>query len=327
MLSKNTLSALLIILATSLFGQSQELTLLHRKFPIRAYETEIISLAFEKGDIVSFNFKVDKRNLSEIDIIMYPNSVIRSDFKTKQYKGEVTIRKTGVYQFVLKNETITKRIVNAEISRIPNSEGGMEFNSVVAWNDVYDTITYSEIEDVLVKVDTAYHTVLDQNLTVHSTLSMEGNVETVTFSLPKNTVAWSYFLGVNQQGEQAYLDAQNSMTGDIVSVIGFADPLIASLITGVSTIASSSNGEDIKFWIGDFMGGQATNYFKNGQVISDNSNFEGTRKGLLGFTFQNENQVTGVKVDLKVSAISASPIYEKQKVIKQRVDYRSVPSY
>lgn len=291
---------------------------------------EVFYYGFAEGDQLIFNFEeVNGKELKEIEIIELPSSSKFMDYKTKKIENKtLNITKTGIYKFRFSNSAIGGRICKFKIQRIPATETTKNFNTSVYWKTVYDTTYTTEQEKYLIKSDTTVSNITDQVAKVHSGGNLNGNKTTFNFTLPDNTVAWSYYIGVDQAGQQAYQTATNelaSKAGPLVSKIPGYGPLAALALGGVSYLTQLQSGEDIDFYIVDgnnvnlFMGGQAFSYIKKGKVINDYSRMTAPLKGSWHVCLSNDNAVTGVTVAVKITAIIVTQQWGTRPIQKMHV--------
>src|SRR4030095_6072228 len=88
----------------------------------------------------------------------------------------------------------------------------MNFNTSVSWKTIYDTTYATESEIYLERSDTSVVNLVDQipKITSRNDLNGNDNKTIVDFSLPKGTIGWSYYIGVGNEGKQAYDKASNA---------------------------------------------------------------------------------------------------------------------
>lgn len=302
---------------------------------VSGLEEEVFYYGFAEGDQLIFNFEeVDGKELKELEILELPSTTKFMDYKTKKIENKIiNISKTGIYKFRLYNSSIGERICKFKIQRIPSSDATLNFNTGVYWKTVYDT-TYTTVQEkYLIKVDTTIFNLTDQVAKVHSVGNLNGNKTTCNFTLPANTVSWSYYIGVDQAGQQAFQNATNelaSKAGPIVSNIPGYGPLAALAIGGVSYLTQLQSGEDIDFFIVDgnnvnlFLGGQAFSYIKKGKVLNDYSRMTAPLKGTWHVCLSNDNAVTGVEVTIKITAIVVTEQWGTRPIKKMQINSRNV---
>lgn len=275
---------------------------------------EIFYYGFSEGDKLVFNFQeVNGKELKELEITELPSSTVFMNYKTRKIENKIlNITRTGIYKFRFLNSAVGGRICKIKIQRIPESDETKNFNTSVYWNTVYDTTYTTELEKYFIRADTTITNVTDQIAKVHSQTNANGGKSTFNFNLPANTVAWSYYIGVDQTGQLAYEAAAKQLSSDatpLVSQIPGYGPLAALALGSVSYLTALQSGEDIDFYIVEgnnvnlFLTGQPFYYIKKGKVINDFSRMLTPLNGSYHFCLSNDNAVTGVTVTVKITAI------------------------
>ncbi|MDA9256222.1 hypothetical protein N9P28_02960 [Schleiferiaceae bacterium] len=314
----------------SLLGQSP-ISLSQSSTAVPALSFDTKTYAFEKGDVIKFKFDVKSRTMTKVSIVEFPSNYVYSAFKSKGDEVEVAVPRRGVYEFVFENSGVARRIVNYSIVRIPKDESASSFNSTVGYLSVYDTLIKETEQEFVISVDTSFVQVTDQMVRVHSATNLNGNKTVSTFSLPENTVKWSYYIGVDQGGEEAYGAASDELTKSGMALIGSIDPLIGLAITGVSSFAALSKGEDIEYSIVEgnnanlFLQGSAYQGLRRAKVLNDASVMSKVTKRPISFCLINDNALTGVDVLVKVSAICVDRKTEMRIVKEKVITERKVP--
>jgi len=299
---------------------------------------EILYFGFAEGDQVLFSFEeLNGKELKEIEFLEYPSSSKFMDYKTKKIENKtLNITRTGIYKFRFTNSAIAGRVCKIKIQRIPSSEQTSKFNTSVYWRTITDTSYTTIQENYLVKCDTIIFNITDKVVKVHSTTNLNGNKSTFNFNLPKNTVSWSYYIGVDQTGREAYDQATKSLTktaAPIISRLPGYGPLAALALGSVSYLSTVQKGEDIDYYLvpsdnsSEFAfrnGGQFT-YYKKGKVINDFSRMASPLSGSFFFCFSNDNAVTAVEVSVKVTAIVVNDTWGKRPIQKMHLSKREEP--
>lgn len=300
---------------------------------VPALSEEEFYYGFAEGDQMIFNFEeVNGKELKELEIIEMPSSSKFMDYKTKKIQDKtLNITQTGIYKFRFSNSAISGRICKFKIQRVPASEGAKNFNTNVYWRTVYDTTYTTEQEKFLVRTDTSISNLTDQVSKVHSQGNMNGSKTTFNFTLPTNTIAWSYYIGVDQTGKQAYESATKELSAKAAPLFsryfGYS-PLAALALGSVSYITTLQSGEDIDFYIVDgnnvnlFLAGQGFNYIKKGKVINDFSRMTSPLRGTYHVCLSNDNAITGVNVSVKITAIQVTNVWDTRPIQKPHVASR-----
>jgi len=298
---------------------------------ISSLGSEELYFGFNEGDQVIFNFELIKgKNLKEIEIFEYPNTSIFMDYKTEFINDKsISISKKGIYKFSFKNSAVGVRVCKVKVERIPANTNDEKFNTTVYWKTLTDTNFYLQDEKYIINKDTSYINVANPTVKVHSTTNANGNMSTFNFSLPENTVAWSYYIGVDQSGQEAYEKATKELaknTAPLLAKIPTYGPLAALALGSASYLSILQTGEDIDFFIveGDnvnlFLTNRQFYYIKKGKVINDFGRITSPKKGSLHFCFSNDNAVTGVTVTVKVVALTIKENWGIRQVKKYKIN-------
>lgn len=318
------------------FSSSQTIDVVESTLKIGALGEEVFYYGFAERDKIIFNFEVLKgKELKEIEIIELPSSTKFSDYNAVAINDKVlTVQKTGIYKFRFSNSGVTGRICNYRIQRIPSSEASINFNTSVYWKTIYDTTYYKVNENYLISKDTMVHNITDQIAKVHSATNSNGNKSSFNFTLPANTVSWSYYIGVDQAGQNAFNEASKELSQKaspyISSIPGYG-PLAALALGSTSYIAQLQSGEDIDYYICDgnnvnlFLVGQVFYYIKKGKVLNESARMTTNLKGSYHFCLSNDNAITGVTVVVKVTAISVTENWGTRSVEKMKITSWKMP--
>ncbi|HSC53107.1 MAG TPA: hypothetical protein VLC98_05805 [Phnomibacter sp.] len=329
MLKKSSLTVLLTTCTIFAFSQTP-IDVTENTVKISASGEEVFYYGFAEGDQVIFNLEeLNGKELTEVEIAAMPTSSLFMDYKTKKIENKtLKIPETGVYKFRFTNSNILAgRVCKFKIQRIPESDATKKFNSTVYKRTVYDT-TYNDVtERFLVKSDTVVSEILNQVAKVHSQTNTNSNKTITNFTLPENTIAWSYYIGVDQAGQQAYENATKQLVSNsepIASTLIGTSPISALALGFTSFLSLMQSGEDIDYYLTDglnanlFNAGQAFRAYKKGKVINDFSKMQ-PMNGNLSFCFSNDNAVTGVQVILKVSAVQVNGTWDTRQVKKMNI--------
>jgi hypothetical protein len=322
------------LFSTRFFGQTT-IDVAENTVKVGGLGEEVFYYGLSEGDQLVFNFEeVNSKELKELEIIELPSSSKFMDYKTRKIENKLlNIPRTAIYKFRLSNSALTGRICKVKIQRIPANERTINFNSSVYWKTVYDTTYTTEQEKYLIRTDTTIFNLTDQVAKVHSQTNANGSKTTFNFTLPNNTVAWSYYIGVDQAGQQAYESAANQLSskaGSLVSKIPGYGPLAALALGGVSYLSAIQSGEDIDFYIVDgnnvnlFLAGQRFYYVKTGKVINDYSKMLTPLNGTYHVCLSNDNAITGVTVAVKITAIVVTEQWGQRPIQRMHISSQQV---
>ena len=294
---------------------------------------EFFYLGFAEGDKMIFSFdEASGKDLKEVEITEVYGSFRFIEYKISKITDKtISIPKTGIYKFRFTNGGIGVKLCKYKIQRIPASEATKNFNTTVYTHMVNDT-TYIDVdEDVLAKTDTVITNFTDRTLRVNGRIAPAGNKANFNFTLPENTIAWSYYISTDPAGQQAYDDANKeliSVSSQAIKKFPLYTIMSAIALKKDSSIKKLNTGEDISYWIMDgdnsalFSAGLQFRYVKKGKAINDYSKMD-PRKGNLFFCFSNDNDTEPVNVTVKITAIQANETIETGKAKRMIVVPRS----
>lgn len=319
---------LYLIVTLNTFAQAP-INVAESTLKISPQSEEVFYYGFAEGDQLIFNFEeVNGKELKEFEISEMPGSSKFMDYKTKKIENKViVINRTGIYKFRFANSNIISgRICRFKIQRIPSSPQTKDFNTSVFTRTVFDTTYTSSQERYLIKSDTVISELTNQTAKVHSQTNFNGSKTAFNFLLPENTISWSYYIGVDQAGQQVYEKATKDLMGSSsISKLSGYSPLAAVALGAISYLPLLQRGEDIDFFIVQgnnvnlFMGSQQFAYIKKGKVINDFSKMEPV-KGNLHVCLSNDNAVMPVSVLVKITAIQLNELWETRPTKKMSVN-------
>lgn len=293
-----------------------------------ARETEYYG--FAEGDKVIFNLTVDNRkDLKDVTISEYPNSVKFADHTTNLVQNKaINISRKGVYVFEYYNSNLSGRTVNIKIQRVPKSEDTKYFNTNVKWVNQVDTTFSAQEKTYVVCSDTTLVDVINSKVRVHSQTNLDNpNKTLVDFVLPANTIKWTYWIGVGNEGQEAYQKDQANFSKIGAKVLGSFNPL-AGFAFGLISMTHVSIGDNVKYYFmrssveaQKFSLGQEFLQFKNGNIVTDfglmNYSTKTNEKYFIGLV--NDNMMQGIDVTVKILAVVVT---NKYKTVVE-----NVPSY
>ena len=231
-----------------------------------------------------------------------------------------------VVKIVIHNPTEIVGKFFLEVNRLPAQGAPTEIDQTIYWMDVIDT-TFKWIDKPYYTYrDTALVKLLEETRKVHSVTSLYDNEDCVSFRLPEHTIAWSYYIGVDQQGSQAYESAvaeMASLTSKMVKVPFNITPLAGLMAYGVQAIVALQSGEDIDFAVVDNLNAAQFRedlQFKSlveGRMINGTRAFNDPLIGEWNICLENDNFIDGVSVLVIVEALVRpyTVEYKKEKII------------
>jgi len=323
----------LICLAWNISAK-KSLTLVENTMKIEPGKEEIFYFGFDEGDILVLKFsETSDKELSIIEIMEIPGQVKFMDYKPISLKKSIKILKKGIYRFRFSNYLTASRVCKIKIMRIPASKQNQTFNSTVYWKEFNDT-SYYLVEEEQLKIDTTFSTLTDRVNKVHSRTNTGNNKTTFNFSLPDNTIAWSYYIGVDQEGQEAYKKALimfNAKAIPVLLKIPDYGPLAALALGGLSYLSYIQTGEDIDYYLVSpgnetpFTEGKAFKYIKKGKVVNDFSRMLTPTAGTYHFCLENDNTVKSVSVTVKIAAVMVTERWVKQSAKRFKVNAKKEP--
>lgn len=284
---------------------------------INAHSEEEFYYGFAAGDELIFSFREENGfSLKEIEIVELPGSVKYMDYKVKKLeKKSIQVMRTGIYKFRFTNTSITGRVCNILIQRIPAENKTRNFNSSVYWRTVQDTIYESVQEKNRIKRDTVAQTLVERvtKIASSSLLNSAANKDCIDFTLPKGTVSWSYYIGVGTEAQKAYAKAKsgflNSAASTASRIPGYGS-MAALALYGFNAFSLIQGEDNVKFWfMGDevnaglFKSSKKFNSFKQSNVLSDAAQMKNPLSGHLYLGLLNDNMLEAINVTVSVTAI------------------------
>jgi hypothetical protein len=336
---KSTISIVLgILLLQAHWAKAQApVVVAQTTIKVAASDEVVLYYGFAAGDKVGLQFSEQNgKELKEISIT--PLNAQSPIFKAYQTSFEnnqhILIPQQGIYCIKLVNSALLSgRICQLSLQRTPASAATALFNTQVYQKTVYDT-TYEYRTQWYTKQDTSIVTVSSTVAKVHSMLNKNGNKTISNVVLPPNTVAWSYYIGVDQEGQEAYQKATTNLAntaGKWLSHLPGYGPLAALAMGSASYLTQLQKGEDVDYYIlndsaqlDKFTKGLPLSYLKKGKVINDFARMP-PMKGNLFFCLQNDNAVLGISVLIKVVAIQVQQVQaQRTEAIPQRLTPRQI---
>lgn len=332
---KNYLYILIFIFSYNLSAQNP-VDVFESTLKIGCFGAEEYLCGFAEGDVLVFNFEeINGKKLKEVEILEYQSFPKFKDYKTvKIIDKKLTVLNTGIYIFRIKNSSICRRICKIKIQRIPAGEQSENFNTTVYWKELYDTNYDNNKEKYLIKADTIVYNITDQLAKVHSSKNPGGNKTSFGFTLPPNTYAWSYYIGVDQEGQKVFSEAIRKISqnaGKVISKVPLYGPLAALVLNGASFLTLLQTGENVKFWFVDSLNLNLLNKempfksFKTGNVINDFSKMTAPLKGQYFLCLQNDNRFRAIDVTVKITAVCINEHWGTRDAKKIKVKSKLVP--
>lgn len=316
-------------------------------FRIGAKKEEELYFGFARGDKIIFSFlESEGKELKEIQVLEYPSNARFSDYKTSRIENKVIqVGQKSVYVFRFSNAAITGRTCKIRIQRIPESNETRIFNTAVIWQEQQQTVYTSYTKDAIVGYDTTYvqktrkelvktefseDRVLEKVERIHSARNFENkNYKTIEVVFPPNEVSayktrkiigWAYWIGVGKEASEAWkknLSLFKNIAQGASYILG-GGPLAGIAIGTVGTLAMPTVGEDVQYcFLPDlrnaekFMKKDASyEAFDKGKGVAAYGKIPVLKKNNFYIGLLNDNQLQAIDVDVKISVIWETNIYQ-----------------
>lgn len=320
--------------------------------------TEELYYGFAEGDEIIFSFEeVKGKELKEIEITELPSNSKFMDFKTKLISGKrIKVRKTSVYKFSFRNTAVSGRICKVKIERVPASEELAHFITDWEWKTVldttwvpytqdslvgYDTLRYKETVKELKSKETVDDLIMDKSQRVHSYYNANSSKTYLKIDLPtfkkekyyeEEIIAWAYWIGVGEEANEAYqknVEAMGQLASGVASTFG--TPLAGIAVGAITELFTPSMGEDVAYWfvndfayVQAFLAGQEFYLFDQGKGVVAYGKNTNQLAGTFFILLKNDNEVTGIDVNVKVDVIKEIRTYHDVEYDREKVTPRYV---
>lgn len=318
------LFALALLLFGSSLGYSQEaVELIESTLKLGISEEKEFYFGFAEGDEIVLNVEVIKgKSLGEVEVAEYPNFTKFADYETKKITDKkFQVSKDGIYKFRFTNKGLLGKICKIHIQRIPLNENTKNFNSEVYWKTLYDTTYQTVQEKYLERSDTTYSDFYSGTPQISSQNALNGNkpYQVISFDLPKNTIAWSFYIGVGSKGEEEYDRARTDFIragSKVALTIPGWGPMAALALTGVNYMAQVQGEDNVKYYFLSsqedaqlFSSNQPFKRYKVGDVINEASQMKTPLSGTVYIGLVNDNTIDPIQVTVKASAVIVTKVY------------------
>lgn len=336
---------ILLLISSTYISAQEKITISEGTFKVGAFSEDQLYFGLKEGDQLVFSFTEMKgKKLKEIEIIEHPGASKFFEFQQKKVSDKVmNISNTGIYKLRLKNAALGARICRYKIERIPLNPD-IKFNTTVYWKTLKDTTYYTVDEDYLISIDSAIIPVVDHKVErVHSQTVLNGksNKSVVQVALPPNTVSWSYYLGVGEDSEAVFAQAEKKAeenrkklkaAAKLTTSLASIDPsgsaaLAGVLLGGLADFAVPKKADNIQYWFAPnyenaraFMNDRQFYQFEQGNGPLSYKRMQEPKKGAFYICLLNDNVLEGIDVHIRMSALTVTENWGKQEVEKYRVN-------
>ncbi len=308
-------------------------------------ETKEMFYSFAEGDEIILNLSMVRgKHIKEVEIIELPNNSIFLEFKAKKIENKrIKIRNKGMYKFRFYSSSITNRICKFSIDRIPESIETTSFNTNWKWLTVKDTIyTPYQIDSLIGYKTTVYQETIrelksekleeimlfEKSQTVHSYynenisksyLKVELPIINSTFLREENILAWSYWIGVGQESQEAYSKNVHSATKSLGNLANlyYQTPLAGIALGAISNLVTPQIGEDIEYYfipdfqnVQNFYNNQSFLQFDMGKGRAAYGRNDSLKEGTFYIGLSNDNLLKSIEVNVKVLVVKKVKVYE-----------------
>lgn len=305
-------------------------------FTITAKSEKKLHYGFAKGDEVYIDLnEIKELNISKLLVNEWPKTtILEKDNFNEITQKKVRISNEGIYEFIISNNDTNNINCDFRLYRVAQNDKNTDFNTAVYWKKTLDTNYYLQTEQIVFKTDTIVTELTEKIIKVHSTCNFNGNKTDFNIEIPDKCTVWSYYVGVEQEGFNAYKKAVSQLLDQAAKVANKTTdygPLVALALNGVSFLTQLESGEDIDYYILDqentnlWKNKAAFKYLKKGKVVNDYSKMDIIKKNRLNFCFSNDNLLLGVNVFVKVIAVQLIPHYKTIQSTKFNVSEKAIP--
>ncbi|WP_212003083.1 hypothetical protein [Chitinophaga sp. HK235] len=261
---------------------------------------EYTTYCLDANDQVELEFSLyNKKGSLNFSLIDYKsNQVLFSQSDFKDCKRTIPISKRGIYIFRLTANNLFNRSAHLRITRIPGSQSPRLFSATPR----------------LVR-DTTYSMVMNTKIRVYSTTNLDHSNKTIVpISLPNDTRYWTFWLGVDQQSNDQWINFTKAAAANI----GDINPLFAFGLNMLSELPMLRSTATVNYSFTDnanknvFSAGGVYNHytFRYGNNICTDYAIVRSVPRELNLCLSNESTLNGHDVYIKVAAFKVSSHFE-----------------
>jgi len=330
---------LFFVLSFSILKSQTPIDVVESTFKVGSMGEEEFYFGFAEGDQIIFSFEEEKgKELKEIEIVEYPSSSKFMDYKTAKIDAKViNINATGVYKFRFANSAVTGRICKYKIQRVPMSENSKNFNTSVYWKVVNDTSYVDVQEKYLIKTDTTFSEFYKSSPQISSQNAINGNdnKQVVDFTIPDNTVSWSFYIGTGNEGKQELERAKSEFLKSaktVASSIPGYGPMAVLALTGFSYMNQVQGEDNVKYWflsdvnsVAAFQNNLTFQTYKKGDVVNEACQMKNPLKGKVYLALLNDNTFEPIVLTILATAVIVNEQWGVRTVKKMNINSYKVP--
>jgi hypothetical protein len=327
------------VLTAQVLGASKTSILAENTVRIPTESEKAFYYGFAKGDAMIIDLETENSELlNQIEVIELPASQRFMEYNSKRIRNkEIIAEHSGIYKFRLVNTSAVPKICKLKIKRVADSDNKEKFNSTIYWRTVQDT-TYTPVEEkYVVKRDTLIQEIYSGNPQIAARYAINGshNFQIIEFTLPENTIRWSFFIGTGKEGKEVLDKAKTNFTlnaASVISKIPEYGPMAALALTGVSYFGSMQGEDNVKYWflkdsynVQQFIDNKTYEFYKKGDVITEACQMRYPLKGKVHLAVMNDNSVESILLTIKVVTVEVRQQWGKRIIQKIKVVNRDEP--
>ncbi len=308
-------------------------------------QTKELYFSFAEGDEIVFNMEMMKgKHIKEIQVIEIPTNTLFTDFKPTGIKDKrILIKNKGIYSFRFYSSSLTRRVCKIKIHRIPKDDNTKSFNTNWKWEIKRDTLYTAYQQDSLVGYKTIKYKetvrelkekkieeimLFEKSQRVHSYWNPNPCRSYLKVDLPniynddlrrERILAWSYWIGVGQEGAEAYKENIKSVSNLVgkAADIYYQTPLAGIALGAMTDLIIPSVGQDIQYYfitdfneVTKFLNNQTFYQFDQGKGVAAFGRNDKIKQGIFYIGLYNDNQRLGLDVEVKVLVVKEIKIFE-----------------
>lgn len=315
-------------------------------------ETKDYYFTFDEGDEIVFNFVMKKgRHIKSVEIATSSN-VKLTEFKAKKITNKkLHVQKKEIYRFRFFSSSLTTRVANVKIQRIPSKNGNSAFNTGWKWLTVRDTvyepyqkdsligyqiIPYKETVKELIGTKKKEILLFQKSQRVHSYYNHNKSRTYLRVDLPRlettdlkkeRILSWAYWIGVGNEGKAAYeKNVRNfsKLIGKAANVY-FQTPLAGVALGIITELFIPDKGHDVAYYFMDdfryvqsFLDGNQFYLFDSGKGRAAFGRNDKRLSGTFYIGLSNDNLTKGIDVEVRVVAIKEIQTFKYKTYNKER---------
>lgn len=307
----------LVMLTFTVYAVQEVIELADNTFKIKGHGETLFYYGFAQGDQLIFSLEaLNGDEISQVEVSEYPsNSKFMTCNAKKIERKVISVARTGIYCFKLKNNGFFGRVCNLKIQRIPASVNTKDFISSVSWRTVQDTVFEKSAKQFLIKSDTIIQTIVDKTIKISTSTPIHPHFdkELVEFNLPSGTISWSYYIGVGSEGQKLFSKSKTGFFNSAASVAsqipGYGS-MAALAMYGINAFQLIQGEDNVKYtFLNDsknalqFSTGKPYKYYQQANVLNDASQMKSPLSGKVYLGLQNDNLVEPIVVKVNITAI------------------------